>query len=166
MNYISAAEFLKQPEKVRKSLIEWWQPKFGDLATFEGIDYHYSNYTREDDYCFVTRYSKEDEKDSYEDIYGIDIQNMFNVREVYHSFKSKFDVIPLFTEGQLRNFIEEKTGCKVEVVYVSKDLVENEQSYYRIDRSCFKDGKVNCWKAETDDLLQAYWQVACKISAE
>lgn len=69
----------------------------------------------------------------------------------------KFDkdgYIPLFTEGQLRKFIEDKKGKIVEV-----NLFCGGYSVVTAYRKCeiYDLGK---------DLLQAYWKVACQIARE
>lgn len=69
----------------------------------------------------------------------------------------KFDkdgYIPLFTEGQLRRFIENKKGKIVEV-----NLYCGGYSIVTAYRKCEFD---NLGK----DLLQAYWKVACMIAKE
>lgn len=79
---------------------------------------------------------------------------------------SKDDVFyPLFTEGQLRKFIEDKTGgivassCNVIgnrlINVVKKDEMLN--GFKTIRRISFKEGI---------DLLEAYWKVACMIAKE
>ena len=49
---------------------------------------------------------------------------------------------------------------------MSKELIPQENNYYRIERSCYEDNKKNWWVAETDNLLQAYWKVAIEIAKE
>ena len=69
------------------------------------------------------------------------------------------DIIPLFTEGQLRRFIEESTYTKIIVnksddkQYIIALILDNDEVYNMVD-------------TETDDLLQAYWKVACMIAKE
>ena len=38
MEYISAEEFLKQPEEVQAVFLNWWEPSVGDLFNFPEID--------------------------------------------------------------------------------------------------------------------------------
>lgn len=69
------------------------------------------------------------------------------------------DSYPLFTEGQLRKFIEDKTGCGIEIGIGIR-------GYYFVFR--LKDSR---WEKDrlsivTDDLLQAYWKVACMVAKE
>lgn len=75
----------------------------------------------------------------------------------------EFDSYPLFTEGQLRKFIEDKTGFHLEM---SSDL---ETGIYIAD--FYKNNKTNRFgrkmiKTQETDLLQAYWKVACEIAKE
>ena len=70
--------------------------------------------------------------------------------------------IPLLTEGQLRKFIEDKTECKIETVWCecgwsyNIDLVKNYDSGELVKR----------YYNLGEDLLQAYWTVACEIAKE
>lgn len=70
------------------------------------------------------------------------------------------DCIPLLTEGQIRKFIEDKTGCKIEIVWDGLDhdiyLVDKITGYLTI-----KD-YINLG----EDVLQAYWKVAIEIVKE
>jgi hypothetical protein len=71
----------------------------------------------------------------------------------------EFDSYPLFVEGQLRKFIEDKTNGKVESYYA--------WDYYTIairDTECGGDDPQ--YDTEETDLLQAYWKVACEIAKE
>lgn len=67
--------------------------------------------------------------------------------------------IPLLTEGQLRQFIEDKTGCKLFIEYYNgsdiliRFMKDNKETKSHIFYDC-------------NDLLQAYWKVAIKIAKE
>lgn len=69
---------------------------------------------------------------------------------------------PLFTEGQLREFIEEKTEGKVIFDYIetiggySIGTVNKKSPTY----------ESNWYENLGDNLLQAYWKVACQIAEE
>jgi hypothetical protein len=58
------------------------------------------------------------------------------------------DIEPLLTEGQLRKFIESKINSPV-------------IPYYYLDEGYI----INNIKAGKVDLLEAYWEMACKIAA-
>lgn len=66
---------------------------------------------------------------------------------------------PLFTEGQLRKFIEDKTNGKVESYY--------SWDYYTIAiRNTGCGGDDLQYDTEETNLLQAYWKVACSVTRE
>jgi len=75
----------------------------------------------------------------------------------------EYDSYPLFTEGQLRRFIEDKTGYHLEI------STEFGTGFYIAD--FYKNNKSNrpgrmMIKTQETDLLQAYWKVACEIAKE
>lgn len=133
MEYISAEEFLKQPEKVQKVFLEWWEiNKNGyDLCK---LDIPYFN----------------------PPTYRIDILK---------NIVSLGVITPLFTEGQLRQFIEGKTKCKIDVEWYNSDNLKGCNGY----TISFWDKLFNEIYRYEDlgkDLLKALWQVACKIASE
>ena len=94
----------------------------------------------------------------------------------------KTEYIPLLTEGQLREFIENKTSelakaqCKMKIEYKTKDEIEenkrglnliplqSQEGYFiQITSTEFRGGIMKFHDLGTD-LLKAYWQVACKIA--
>lgn len=139
MEYISAEEFLKQPEKIQKAFIDYTS-KLNDWET--------------------SLFSARNEKFRKSKFPLLGSQIDFFVNEYGK------DIIPLLTEGQLRKFIEDKINGKIEVVFVDKEGVENEESYYRIERVYYLDGdlKNSVWITGKSDLLQAYWKVALEIA--
>lgn len=155
MEYIASNQFILQPKEVQKAFLDWWKPSIGDLFLWiqPRANFHGS---------FVDQTTIK--------LIDYDIMSSINLdmwSETCMAYNSITDYpIPLLTEGQLRKFIEVKIQGKIEFVYVSKDLVDGEQSYYRIERCCFIDGDINnsVWKTKTDSLMEAYWQVACKLS--
>lgn len=67
------------------------------------------------------------------------------------------DSYPLFTEGQLRKFIEDKLNIKVQSMF---DLFSSEYAL-------LINAKGNMLaRTGTEDLLQAYWKVACSVAKE
>ena len=129
MEFISAEEFLKQPVEVQKVFMDWWQPKVGDL-------YYW---------C------------SMESIKMIEKSTIEYLEE--ETFKEKFlrNYIPLLTEGQLRQFIEDKDEEKIQFEY-----------YFKIGYSILLfDSEGNNKKTFDclgNNLLHAYWKVACEIA--
>lgn len=137
MEYISAEEFLKQPKEVQKVFINWWQPKSFDLIH---IDYYSVN-------SIDTVISEKDIK-----TYGIE----------FFPNGIDGDVIPLFTEGQIRKFIEDKTR---NIVMTQYDFLDNTYELYL--SSTIDDCEDYGWFHNLGtDLLQAYWKVACEIAIQ
>lgn len=128
MNYITAEQFLQQPEEVQKVLLEWWQPRIGDLTT--------------------GRYK------------SIDVIEQPREIEAVKIYKGQPYTIPLFSESQLRKFIEEKLNGKVDCVYWGDDYE------IRIFDRVEYDEKIKGYLMNETDLLQAYWKVACMIAKE
>ena len=128
MEFISAEDFLKQDEKVQVVFLNWWKPSSGDL-------FQYRKLFNVVDYCS-----------------GTTIQPFYNSYAVF-----KKDCIPLFTEGQLRKFIEDKTAMGT----VNVDYFEG----YRIKIN-ISINQSKHYKDLGNDLLQAYWNVAVEIAKE
>jgi hypothetical protein len=128
MEYISAEEFLKQPKEIQKVFLDWWKPSVGDLISFK--------------VC-------------------IDLNNPED-KEVVYALKEKTEKpnklkdIPLFTEGQLRKFIEDKTERRI------NEITYYEGTGYDIALEYF-DG---LYGDLGTDLLQAYWKVALVVAKE
>ena len=137
MKYISAEEFLKQPKKVQEVFIDWWQPSIGDL------------------YCIKQRINLFD--DTTQQI----LQTVsFNYDEASKNLMLVFNFIaPLFTEGQLRKFIEDKTNRIVEL-YLN---VYKQYNFMLVSRN---SEEFILYESRKEDLLQAYWKVACEIAKE
>ena len=128
MEFILAEDFLKQDEKVQVVFLNWWKPSSGDL-------FQYRKLFNVVDYCS-----------------GTTIQPFYNSYAVF-----KKDCIPLFTEGQLRKFIDDKTAMGT----VNVDYFEG----YRIKIN-ISINQSNYYKDLGNDLLQAYWNVAVEIAKE
>ena len=128
MEFISSEDFLKQDEKVQVVFLNWWKPSSGDL-------FQYRKLFNVVDYCS-----------------GTTIQPFYNSYAVF-----KKDCIPLFTEGQLRKFIEDKTAMGT----VNVDYFEG----YRIKIN-ISINQSKYYKDLGNDLLQAYWNVAVEIAKE
>lgn len=96
-------------------------------------------------------------KPSVGDIFGSDI--LIGRGVITSDRFDKEGYIPLFTEGQLRRFIEDKTNtdtilgisdCKEYVIALIKN---DDELYEMID-------------TKETNLLQAYWKVACMVAKE
>ena len=139
MEYISAEEFLKQSKEVQKVLIDWYKPSEFDLYCFRN---------KKEDNFKVHRVTEVDIEDNP---YFLENQLWF----------SKEKIIPLFTEEQLRKFIEDKTNSIIDIQH------EVEEGY------CFylfrKSTDILIQKYEENlghNLLKAYWKVACILIDE
>lgn len=128
MEFISLEDFLKQDEKVQVVFLNWWKPSSGDL-------FQYRKLFNVVDYCS-----------------GTTIQPFYNSYAVF-----KKDCIPLFTEGQLRKFIEDKTAMGT----VNVDYFEG----YRIKIN-ISINQSKYYKDLGNDLLHAYWKVAIEVAKE
>lgn len=161
MKYISAEEFLKQPREIQEVFLDNIVLEHGDL---------YKDTT---------------------DLTAIESLDYINTSEegtIYHSVKGNMSdystIIPLLTEGQLREFIEDKTSelaktkCKMKIEYKTEDEIEENKSssnliplqsqegyFIQITSTEFMGGIMEFHDLETD-LLKAYWQVACKVAYE
>lgn len=133
MEFITVEQFKEQPVEVQKVFLDWWKPRIGDIFIFNTDEY--------------------DNSDSNIGVLG-------SIKQINITRRSKGKYrIPLFTEGQLRKFIEDKTNGKVESYYA--------WDYYTIairNTGCGGDDP-QCDTEETN-LLQAYWKVACMIAKE
>lgn len=139
MEFITVEQFQEQPKEVQKVFIDWWQPQEFDIYAY-----------------------KEDLKPRR--VTETDIEDIYN-NEVYN-VKSGF-AIPLFTEGQLRRFIEDKTDGIVKLVQWHIHDSQVSKRGYAIDILRKNEYHVTYhYKDLGEDLLQAYWKVACMIAEE
>lgn len=143
MEYITAEQFLEQDEKVQKVFLEWWEPSTGDLYCIKNIVDLFSEETSNS--VNLVSYKYDEEAKNF--LLGL----------------SKF-IAPLLTEGQLRKFIEDKTGFPIQVIEFTDKHKQYEimTAYKAID--AYKDFYIND-KLGTD-LLQAYWRIALEIAKE
>lgn len=133
MEFITVEQFKEQPKEVQKVFLDWWKPSVGDIFIFNTDEY--------------------DNSDS-----NIGVLGSIKQINITRRSKGKY-IIPLFTEGQLRRFIEDKTNGKVESYYA--------WDYYTIairNTGCGGDDP-QCDTEETN-LLQAYWKLACMVAKE
>ena len=140
MEFITVEQFQEQPEEVQKVFLDWWKPK--KLDVFVTLDR----------YTYLA--------DKYEDecIKPIYVSDMWYQKEY---------CIPLFTEGQLRKFIEDKTDGIVKLVQWHIHDSQVSKRGYAIDILRKNEYHVTYhYKDLGEDLLQAYWKVACEIAKE
>jgi hypothetical protein len=131
MEFITVEQFKEQPVGVQKVFLDWWKPSNGDIY----LDVYKNNNVIE--CCHHIKFMNN------EDVEHMKVDN---------------DAIPLFTEGQLRRFIEDKTGHKVDCCFYGEKYDIN---------TCEDDGLyIKKYEDIDDDLLQAYWKVACMVAKE
>lgn len=131
MEFITVEQFKEQPIEIQKVFLDWWKPSIGDLFTWIDQDKHDMSELG----CCCSELQA----------------------EITDKNKNLDNRIPLFTEGQLRKFIEDKTNRK------SQFMLHPFSGYYvfpivRKEEMLLHTG--------IDDLLQAYWKVACMIVKE
>lgn len=153
MDYISVNELKKQSDKVQKLLLKWWK------ENVKQYDMFYRKFHGERQKYIVTKVKGK--------VKGYELETItLRNREISlgrDAWTEKWninyiwDIIPLLTEGQLRNFIEDKTGGKCDIEWdVNSINIEIWNDNIMLDR--FALPKTN--------LLQTYWQIVCKIAEE
>ena len=139
MEFINVEEFQSQPKDIQEVFMEWWKPERLDIF----VNHH------------CTHMTGKYEDDDIKPIYVSDI------------WVDKNECIPLFTEGQLRNFIEDKANGVIKVIQWHVEDNEISKRGYSIDILRKKEYHVLYhYKNLGDDLLQAYWKVALKVAKE
>lgn len=132
MEFITVEQFKEQPKEVQKVFLDWWKPSKFDLYSSDGF------------HTYLVGIEEE----------GLICPNVSSM--VWHE---KEKCTPLFTEGQLRKFIEYKinshsilgiSDCKKYVI----TLIKNDDELYEIIDT------------KETNLLQAYWKVACMVAKE
>ena len=144
MNYITEEQFLEQSGKIQLMLLDWWKPQDNDLISERLLVPKTNDGFYTGDYCR----------------FEADIM-LFKDKT-----SSETETIPLFNESQLRRFIEEKTNKKVWVLH-NPDYREGHSIIIQLGNSNddFKHEHMQ-FAIITKDLLEAYWQVTCKIAKE
>lgn len=142
MEFITVKQFQEQPVEVQKVFLDWWKCDYGDLY------YYNENPLKYKDFKII-------DNDLECEVYGD-----------FDYFK-KTGVIPIFTEGQLRKFIEDKTNGIVKLVQWHIHDSQVSKHGYAIDILRKNEYHVTYhYKDLGEDLLQAYWKVACQIAKD
>lgn len=138
MKYIIEQQFLEQSDKVKETLLNWWKCEKGDI--FKWID-------DEDNEITAANYDNKDE-------FVINIL--------------KKEAIPLFTTGQLIDFIEEwfKEKCKKEKVKVDINYYTSGYTIYVFAMNEIIIENIYLNTELGTDLLQALWKVVVDIIEE
>lgn len=133
MEFITAEQFLEQSKEVQKVFWEQWKPSIGDLVSIKDMFGipHISCILSEDEETLVRNSYKEQR------------------------------CIPLLTAGPLIQFIEDKTGLKINIspslegkYYIGYDKYANNE-----------DGDL-CRLVYVDKILDGLWLVALKVAKE
>lgn len=144
MEFITVEQFKEQPKEVQKVFLDWYR--------FDKYD------------LFYMEWEGTTEK-LISGIYTYEVVNSY--LKHLGRLGIKPDVLPLFTEGQLRKFIEDKIGGILDVE--CSDILDGYKVY---DITVFgvKGLGFECISFEryvnAENLLQAYWEVACMIAKE
>lgn len=134
MKFIKESEFRRLNVKAQAVFLDWWKCEYGDLYFHDTRGVSFIN-----------------EK----------LENAINGDFDY--FKT-LGVIPLFTEGQLREFIEEKTNGILELThYINKGVVRGIIIWKSASKSSFGD-IILSKNIEKVDIINLYWDVACELA--
>lgn len=140
VEFITAEQLKEQPKEIQKVFLDWWKPSNGDIY----LDVYMNNKVIE--CCHHIKFMNNE-----------DINYM----------KEDNDAIPLFTEGQLRKFIEDKTSGIVKLIQWHIEDGQISKRGYVIDILRKNEYHVTYHYQDLGgDLLQAYWKVACIIAKE
>lgn len=139
MEFINIDEFQSQPKDIQEVFMEWWKPERLDIFVNHHCTYMTGKY----------------EADDIKPIYVSDI------------WVDKNECIPLFTEGQLRKFIEDKTNKIIKVIQwhpYNNEISNRGYTIYLLNRN--EIGVSSHYTNLGDNLLQAYWKVALRVAKE
>lgn len=136
MEFITVEQFKEQPIEVQKVFLDWWETNLSevDLIGYIGKSEAYKE-------CFPS----------------------LGRNVAVKCFEMGIEIIPLFTEGQLREFIEDKTGYKNLEITGNIENCEYELHCYK---NISSTGYSKVYSNLGIDVLQAYWKVACMVAME
>lgn len=137
MEFITAEQFLKEDKEVQKVFIDWWRPSKGDLVAYEHM---------------IIGTGKIRKVMQFDCL-------LFNSNVKYAEKVGKY--IPLLTEGQLRQFIEDKLKS---VIFLDFSYEANEGYFITFIKNSIEIPITDMYLGK--DLLQAYWKVAVQIARE
>lgn len=146
MEFITVEQFKEQSIEVQKVFLDWWNPSIGDI------------------YCNEHLVNFEGDK-----IQRLEV--ITNTTDINHIKQDSRLLCALLTEGQLRKFTEDKAGCLLDIII---ENLNNDYYLYTVIGWKIKEfeygkefGRIlfeDCIEAE--DLLLAYWKVACSVAKE
>ena len=141
MEFITVEQFKEQPKEVQEVFLDWYN--------FDKYDLFYLKWEGAEKKWGATE----------EIVSGATLNR--HLKHLKRANSNIINTIPLFTEGQLRKFIEDKTGYKNIDITISPlekgYYIELSDEEYHIQKSYHLLG---------EDLFQAYWKVACMIAEE
>jgi hypothetical protein len=137
MEYINTKEFSKQSAEIQKVFLDWWKPSLGDLYARQNIKVF--------PHC----------------VWKYDHDLILNISSDVWEYKSK--CIPLLTEGQLGQFVEDKTGFTMSCRYEEYENIFISDTYYIVLYNIKTHKVENTYEYETDKRIDAYWRVALEI---
>ena len=136
MEFITVEQFKVQPKEVQEVFLDWWK---ANISEFDLIGY-------------IGR------SEAYKECFPSLVRNV-----AMNCFEIGIEIIPLFTEGQLRKFIEDKFRCKNIELIANVDTCQYEIYLYRKISSLSYQRHID---GLGDNILQAYWKVSCMIAME
>lgn len=137
MEFIKAEEFLKQPKEVQEIFLNWWQPSVSDLLIVKS-PYVPNEYMTD---CIL------------------EVKPNVITTILDFEYDDKQILIPLLSEGQIRRFIEDKTGDKITIKSRYKEYI-----LYLYDESI--DEFNIKFENSNSDLFKLYWNVALEVAKE
>ena len=140
MEFIEPEEFLKEDKEVQEVINNSIKLNIGDRI-YHKLSKKYYIYLGE-----------------YNEVFW----NVFDLEDKCTSVVCKDYFYRCLCEGQLRKFIEDKTGYKISKVFLNKfEVGEESLKRYYIHLANFR-----IFMNQSNDLLQAYWKVAVQIAKE
>lgn len=134
MEFITVEQFKEQPKEVQEVFLDWYN--------FDKYDLFYLKWEGAEKKWGATE----------EIVSGATLNR--HLKHLKRANSNIINTIPLFTEGQLRKFIEDSIGRIA--------LIELDYDNYNI----ILRNRGKAYITGESDLLQAYWKVACMIAKE
>lgn len=134
MEFITVEQFREQSIEVQKVFLDYWRANLRDIDLVGYIG----------------------KSKAYEECFPSLVRNI-NIK----CFEIGIEIIPLFTEGQIRKFIEDKLG-----VFLNIEIRNVGFIFWNFRISEEGRRKLVEYNIVQEDfnLLQAYWKIACMIA--
>jgi len=141
MQFISDKEFKEAEKIVQEELEDAWEFNVGDLYMLK---------------------SDLETNPEHANIYAVSlIQKELLEKDFPHLKKEK--MFHLWTEGELRTYIEKKTGNSVDLDYFANNIKYSNDGY-KIRRFNIENEKTKCYPNLGHSAIHAYWQVTQKVA--